>query len=355
MGQQFRFKSRRGSSKVRSAETQWLGTFFCRICGVIAVGWLLSSLRSPSSAPLFQSIGSTILPSRSDQPAPLDFAAPPVAPLPEEIQLDRDLRRTGSPRPISVTWRQVSGVPVYITRIDLQDPATFISIGLANRAKTANSPRSTRGDEAFVGLVRHHRAALTLSGTFFSMDRQKRVMGNMVAAGQFLKYSPWENYGTTLGLRAGNRPEMTTARVQGKPQWQHHWFSLTAGPRLLWQGKIQINPKREGFTDPAVMGVALRSAIGFPKSGQTLLHVTFLKPISLQQEAQIMRDLGCYEAMNLDGGTSVAIARGNRILKSAGRELTNVITVYDVNYPAPKDLRLSWYAFQNQQENFARK
>jgi exopolysaccharide biosynthesis protein len=195
-------------------------------------------------------------------------------------------------------------------------------------------------------MVRRNRAAVTISGTFFSMDDQKRVMGNMVSGGRFLKYSPWENYGTTLGLRTGNRPEMVTARTEGKPQWERHWFSLTAGPRLLKNGGIQINPRKEGFTDPNVMGVAIRAAIGFSQDGKRLFLVTFYQPITLQKEAAIMRALGCYEAMNLDGGTSVGLAAGNRILHPAGRELTNVITVYDSRSPAPQTLVQSWHEFQ---------
>jgi exopolysaccharide biosynthesis protein len=95
------------------------------------------------------------------------------------------------------------------------------------------------------------------------------------------------------------------------------------------------------------MGVAVRSAIGFTPNRKKLLHVTFVKPISLKQEAEIMQALGCWEAMNLDGGTSLALAKGNRILRGAQRKLTNVIMVYDTKYPAPDDLRLSWKAFQN--------
>lgn len=249
-------------------------------------------------------------------------------------------------RPISVTQRRIAGIPVYVTHIDLTDPKTFISVGLANHASQANSSRSTKGDEAFNSLVRRFRAAMTASGTFFSMDAEKRVMGNLVSGGRFLKYSPWENYGTTLGLRAGNRPEMITARTEGKPQWQKHWFSLTAGPRLLKRGQVSIHPKQEGFTDPAVMGTAIRSAIGFPEHGRRLIMVTFQKPVSLQKEAAIMKALGCYEAMNLDGGTSLALARGKRVLQPAGRKLTNVITVYDQQYPAPTSLRRSWENFQ---------
>jgi Phosphodiester glycosidase len=249
-------------------------------------------------------------------------------------------------RPIAVISRAVAGVPLYLTMVDLTDPQIFMGIGLANRATQANSARSTKGDEAFIKLVRHHQAAVTASGTFFSMDAQKRVMGNMVSGGHWLKYSPWENYGTTLGLRSGNRPEMVTARTEGKPKWAQHWFSLTAGPRLLKQGQVKIAPKREGFTDPAVMGSAVRAAIGFPRHGKQLLMVTFLQPVSLKKSAQIMQYLGCYEAMNLDGGTSLALAKGNQILRPAGRELTNVITFYDAQHPAPVELIQSWQAFQ---------
>lgn len=67
----------------------------------------------------------------------------------------------------------------------------------------------------------------------------------------------------------------------------------------------------------------------------------------MKQEAEIMQALGCSEAMNLDGGTSLALAKGNRILWGTRRKLTNVLMVYDTKHPAPSSLRLSWKAFQN--------
>jgi hypothetical protein len=47
----------------------------------------------------------------------------------------------------------------------------------------------------------------------FSARFPEAFDGDMVSAGQFLKYSPWENYGTTLGIRSGNQPEMLTTRL----------------------------------------------------------------------------------------------------------------------------------------------
>lgn len=251
-------------------------------------------------------------------------------------------------QPVNVVKRRVGGIEFYQTTIDLTDSKTFVTIGLANNAVQANSARVSHGAEKFPRMVRRAKAAVVSNGTFFSEDAQRRVMGNMVAGGKFLKYSPWENYGTTLGIRAGKQPEMVTARIDGKPNWKEHWFSLTGGPRLLKQGKVSLSPRREGFTDPHVMGVARRVAIGYPRSGKKLVLATFLAPLSLEQEAKLMRAIGCYEAMNLDGGSSLALSKSGRILVPTTRGLTNAIVVYDAKHPAPRKLRESWVAFEKQ-------
>jgi hypothetical protein len=249
-------------------------------------------------------------------------------------------------RPIRMGHRKVGDVHLYLTIIDLRDPNVFLNIGLAHNATRANSPKYTRGVEPFSRFVARHPSAVMMNGTFFSTDAQKRVMGNMVAGGKVLKFSPSENYGTTLGFQKGNRLEMVTARTEGKPAWNQHWFSLTAGPRLLRKGTFWITPHKEGFTDPNVMGVAKRSAIGFSKSQKTLFFATFTTPITLRQEASIMKSIGCHEAMNLDGGSSTALAYRGKVLVKPRRSLTNVLMVYDASHPAPQPLRTSWHQFQ---------
>ncbi len=123
---------------------------------------------------------------------------------------------------VKVSKGKINGISFYQAIIDLTDPKTFITIALANDAPLANSAQCSNGDEEFSKLVARLHAALVINGTFFAMNTQKAVMGNMVAAGKFLKYSQWENYGTTLGLGVGNKPEMVTARVDGKPKWKEH-------------------------------------------------------------------------------------------------------------------------------------
>ena len=59
-----------------------------------------------------------------------------------------------------------------------------------------------------------------------------------------------------------------------------------------------------------------------------------------------MKAIGCHEAMNLDGGSSRALASDNVILVPPTRKLTNVILVYDGKNPPPEELKLSWERFQ---------
>jgi len=248
--------------------------------------------------------------------------------------------------PVQVTERRVAGAHFYQTSIDLSDRETVMTIGLANNARQANSNRVQNGDELFERMAGRYQAAVITNGTFFSQDEQKRVMGNMVSEGRFLKYSQWENFGTTLGIKAGNRPEMITARVDGKPDWTEHWFSLTCGPRLMKAGKIWLDPKVEGFKDPNVLGASYRTATGFTADGQKLFIITFLSILTLQQEAEVMQAIGCYEAMNLDGGASLALAKNGNILLPPERNLTNIIVVYDGLHPAPASVKQAWERFQ---------
>ncbi len=168
--------------------------------------------------------------------------------------------------------------------------------------------------------------------------------------GKCLSTVAGKNYGTTLGIRAENKLEMVTARAEGQPQWDKHWFSLTCGPRLLRQGEVWVHPDIEGFTDSHVLTIGPRQAIGYPASKDRIFLVTFMYGLSLEKEAAMMKKIGCYEAMNLDGGASRALAHDGSILVKAGRPLTNVLIVYDKQHPAPKSTVQSWSKFQESVE-----
>jgi hypothetical protein len=248
--------------------------------------------------------------------------------------------------PVRYTATRLLGVPFHLITVDLKAPETLLTIGLPNQAPLANSSRSVYGDEAFASMVDRTYAAAVINGTFFGKDENKRVLGNMVAGGRVLKYSPWENYGTTLGIKANRQLEMITARSDGKPRWRDHWFSITCGPRLVHDGEVALAPKSEGFRDPHVLATAYRCAIGYPKAGDKLFLVAFAAPLSLEATANVMKAIGCQQAMNLDGGSSQGLAYRGDIIIQPGRNLTNAIVVYDAQRPAPKHLMQAQQEFE---------
>ena len=271
------------------------------------------------------------------------FFQPP--PIPRESRM-----RKGKGKPVKFEKRTVNGVPFYQVTVDLKDPDAFMVIRLPKNSQQANSTTFSAGHDNFETFVKRYPAAVVVNGTFFSKDKEERVMGNMVSEGKMLKYSPWENYGTTLSLREGDYPEMVTARAEGKPNWNEHWFSLTCGPRLVKQGEVWLNPELEGFADPHVLGCGSRAAIGFNKSRDKIYMITFLRGLSLPQEAKLMKAIGCYEAMNMDGGASKALAHDNATVMKPGRGLTNVLVVYDSKHKAPPEVLSSWQQFQEGHE-----
>jgi hypothetical protein len=272
----------------------------------------------------------------------LFYEPPPIA----KVRKPRKLHG----KPIAFVKKKIKGVPFYQLTIDLTDPETYLVIRLPHDSQQANSTTFSAGHEAFETFVKRSGAAAMVNGTFFSKDDQERVMGNMVSEGKSLKYSPWENYGTTLGLKEQNVPEMITARAEGQPDWSSHWFSLTCGPRLVKQGEVWVNPELEGFTDSHVLGVGPRSAIGFPITRDKLFIIVFQRGLSLTEEAKLMQEIGCYEAMNIDGGASKALAQGSSIVVKPGRGLTNVLAVYDSKHKAPNDVIESWRSFQHSEQ-----
>ena len=239
--------------------------------------------------------------------------------------------------------RVAAGAAVRVVEIDLADPATVLTMRLADHPAPGEVKAPPRGDTPFTALVGASRAAAVINGTYFSLGARPALMGTMVEAGRLVHHVSWRPHGTTFGLRAGNVPVMEAA---SRAWWRDHWLSLTAGPRLLKDGQVRVRAREEGFLDPRVTGVATRSALGYDRAGKRLLLVSFHTPVSLTRAARVMRTLGCWQAMNLDGGTSRALALRGRVVVAPGRRLTNAIAVYDALSPAPPQLRRAFAGFR---------
>ncbi len=91
---------------------------------------------------------------------------------------------------------------------------------------------------------------------------------------------------------------------------------ISGGPYLLKEGKTHIDVTEERLT--AITGRNPRTAIGYTKDNiMILVTVDGRKEGSsgatLSELAQLMKDLGCYEAINLDGGSSTVMYADGRV------------------------------------------
>ncbi|NLC56426.1 MAG: phosphodiester glycosidase family protein [Armatimonadetes bacterium] len=107
--------------------------------------------------------------------------------------------------------------------------------------------------------------------------------------------------------------------------WQGVQEGIGCGPRLLAQGAVVYNPTAEGFSSPKVLRISgARSAVGIRRDGTLLLVTT---TATVRQLADVMKALGAYDAMNLDGGASSGLWVQGRYLTSPGRNLSNALLI----------------------------
>lgn len=93
---------------------------------------------------------------------------------------------------------------------------------------------------------------------------------------------------------------------------------LGAGPLLIQNQQIVLNPKAEGFSDAFTRQTAVRSAIGTTAAGNLLIATIHNRAggvgPTLAETAKIMQQLGCTDALNLDGGSSTSLYLGGQLL-----------------------------------------
>ncbi len=123
------------------------------------------------------------------------------------------------------------------------------------------------------------------------------------------------------------------------------WKMQTAvggGPVLLQNGEIKISNNEEmKFAGKAIDDKHPRTAMGYTKEGKLIILVIqgrfpgIAEGATLLQAAQIFKDLGCVEAINLDGGgSSCLLVNGKETIKpsdAAGQRA--VPAVFLIRYP----------------------
>jgi len=132
--------------------------------------------------------------------------------------------------------------------------------------------------------------------------------------------------------------ELSQSEIEKKRSEEKKWYSNTfkkwkmntavgGGPMLLQNGQIYItNEDEKMFTGKALNDKHPRTAIGYTNDNKLIILVVEGRSESgggatFAQEAQIFKDLGCVEALNLDGGgSSCLLVNGKETIKPSDKE-----------------------------------
>lgn len=104
--------------------------------------------------------------------------------------------------------------------------------------------------------------------------------------------------------------------------------AIGGGPVLVQEGKIKITNNEElKFAGKAINDKHPRTCMGYTKDGRLIVMVIqgrfpgIAEGATLTQQAQLLVDLGCVEALNLDGGgSSCMLINGKETIKPSDKE-----------------------------------
>jgi len=127
-------------------------------------------------------------------------------------------------------------------------------------------------------------------------------------------------------VRPGEPVSVDTRLVSLLPDPEGEWDRtrdiVSAGPLLLWKGKRIEEPEKESISEVFVLARHPRTAAGVRADG-TLVFVTVdgRQPetsvgMSIPELTDLMLELGCVSAMNLDGGGSTTMVIDGQVVNS---------------------------------------
>jgi len=213
---------------------------------------------------------------------------------------------------------QIEGIPVDVVTVNLNSSKVEVKPVLAVRNNGLRNPA-----EYFYQFIKRLTPKAMINGTFHD-SRTYHLAGTVIIDGQTKSFY---RRGLAVVFKTGNRIDFLPAKLL-PAKLPSGFDAITAGPTLIYRGKINLYPKAEGFSDPSLYRAARRSAIG-KTVNRKLIMVAVNQPIYLRKLARIMKVLKCSEAVSLDGGGSTGLYFKGKNLHSPIRPITNVLVVYE--------------------------
>jgi exopolysaccharide biosynthesis protein len=199
---------------------------------------------------------------------------------------------------------------------------------LAHNTKTMRSEADTnkrvRIYNGAIGIAKNRTADVAWVRTDSTLSFAQAVQFPFTHKGNFI---------------AKNRSTGKTTVVNYDPfqRWKVE-TAIGGGPVLLQKGEIKISNNEEGmFAGKAIHDKHPRTAMGYTKDNKLIILVVEGRNpeaggATLTQEAQILKDLGCVEALNLDGGgSSCLLINGKETIAPSDKRQRPVPAVFMIH------------------------
>jgi Phosphodiester glycosidase len=110
-------------------------------------------------------------------------------------------------------------------------------------------------------------------------------------------------------------------------KWWKMKTAIGGGPVLIQEGRVNVTNEEEQMFVNGLADLHPRTAMGYTKNRRLIILVVqgrnpgIAEGTTLTEEARILADLGCYEALNLDGGgSSCMLVNGKETIKPSDKE-----------------------------------
>lgn len=141
---------------------------------------------------------------------------------------------------------------------------------------------------------------------------------------------PWASQQAYMAVKDSSPQLQLNAIRKSHPSFQK-WKMHTAvggGPVLVQNGEVSITNNEElKFAGKAINDLHPRTAMGYTSDGHLVIMVVqgrfagVAEGVSLKELAQMLKETGCAEALNLDGGgSSTMLVNGKETIKPSDKE-----------------------------------
>lgn len=156
-----------------------------------------------------------------------------------------------------------------------------------------------------------------VNGGFFTPEYAS--LGLLVKDGREISRLKWTSWWHIFQIASGKPRVITKQDYKFTPEIE---MAIEAGPRILVDGSVPSGLKQSA---------AERTAIGIADDGSIILAVTESLPITLSDFAVHLLNIGCKDALNLDGGSSTQVyakAKGFELYRNGFGPVANGIGVF---------------------------